>query len=167
MNFLYGRASTAQTSQLLQKIIGFSFPAKADPTNSLTRFKESNLQFATFEGHKLPEIVQCNILVAALNKNANSRNLSISPDGKDAGTIKIEELCNRIIRLSFEPQLRISSGSAPASRHVFSPPGMHSWCLIELQSEKCGSSDRREARRGAGISKKFWQKMFFGGSYIS
>jgi len=98
MNFLYRGASTAQTSELLQNITGFSIPAKGDPTNTLTRFKESNLKLATFEGHSLSEIVQCNIIVAALNKIANYQNLPISLNGKDAGTIKIEELCNTNIR---------------------------------------------------------------------
>jgi len=66
LNFLYRGASTAQTSQLLQKIIGFSFLAKADSTDSLTQFKESALQLATSDGHKIPEIVLCNIIIAAL-----------------------------------------------------------------------------------------------------
>ena len=61
-------------------------------------FKESALQLATFDGHKLSDIVLCNIIVAALNKNSNYQNLSISLDGRDAGTLKIEELCNSIIR---------------------------------------------------------------------
>ena len=46
----------------------------------------------------MPEIVLCNIVIAALNKNVNYHILSMSLDGKDAGTIKLEELCNKIVR---------------------------------------------------------------------
>ena len=100
LNFIYRGDSTANTAETVQQNTDFSswFPPMGDPKDSLIRFQELNL--ATFERHSIPDAVQCKIVIAALNKNLNYHILSASLelDSNDAGTIKLEDLCNKIAR---------------------------------------------------------------------
>jgi len=100
LNFLYLGFSTKRAVELTKEITDFPswFEKSKDPTDCLIKYQDLCIQLSNFEGYELNETMQCSLVLAALQKTDNYRQLIIQFDTSDAGSIKLKDLCSRTVK---------------------------------------------------------------------